>query len=205
MPYFAYFVKQKDRLRKIPHLFLLDNLCRFAYTGCMITIAIRNATTDDAARLSELGATVFIQSYLYSYDQQDMDAYLDKTFGKERITNEINTETVYYYVAEADDVIVGFVKFNTFMWTPRYKGKITFEVEQLYIQKDMEGQNIGSRLITSALDVARQKQYKIVWLSVWENNNRGIRFHQQHGFMIVGDGMFQLGKTERKYLIMQQQ
>ena len=170
----------------------------------MITITIRKATPDDAARLSELGATVFVQSYQYPYDQQDMDSYLYDTFNKEKITEEINSETVYYYVAETD-LIVGYVKFNTYMWTPRYKGKITFEVERLYIQKDMEGQNIGSRLMTTALDAARQKGYKIIWLSVWENNERGIRFHQQHKFIIVGNGVFTLGKTERKYLIMQRE
>lgn len=171
----------------------------------MITSTIRKATLDDAARLSELGATIFVQSYQYSYNQEDMDAYLDETFSKQRIAEEINTETIYYYVAEADDVIVGFVKFYTFRWTPRFKGKITFEVEQLYIQKDMEGQNVGSQLMTTALDIAKQKKYKIIWLSVWENNERGIRFHQQHGFTIIGDGMFTLGKQERKYLVMCQQ
>ena len=97
----------------------------------MITIAIRKATSDDAARLSELGAIVFVQSYQYPYDQQDMDAYLDETFNKQKIAEEINTETIYYYVAEADDIIIGFVKFYTYRWTPRYKGKITFEVERL--------------------------------------------------------------------------
>jgi len=146
----------------------------------MITITIRKARLDDAQRLSELGATVFVQSYQYPYDQQDMDTYLDETFSKEKITKEINTETIYYYVAEADNIIVGFVKFYTFRWTPRYKGKITVEIERLYIQINMEGQNIGSRLMATALDAAQQKNYKIIWLSVWENNERGIRFHQQH-------------------------
>lgn len=171
----------------------------------MITSTIRKATLDDAARLSELGALVFSQSYQHSYDQEDMDAYLDETFSKQRIAEEINTETIYYCVAESDDIIVGFIKFFTFRWTPRFKGKITFEVERLYIQKEMEGQNIGSQLMATALDIARNKNYKIIWLSVWENNDRGIQFHQQHGFTIIGDGVFTLGKQERKYLIMCQQ
>jgi len=219
-----------------------------------MTIAtIRRATLDDAARLSELGATIFVQSYQYPCDQGDMDAYLDETFSKEKIIKEINSETIYYYVAEmkpsklpasqygasrkgfpgppqccqqragagipedvaalskgevcaeASNSIIGFVKFYTYRWTPRFKGKITFEVERLYIQKEMEGKNIGSQLMTTALNEAKQKNYKIIWLSVWENNERGIRFHQQYGFIIIGDGMFKLGKTEQKYLIMQQQ
>lgn len=167
------------------------------------TSTIRKATPDDAARLSELGATIFAQSYQHSYDQKDMDAYLDETFNKQKIAEEISTETIYYYVAEADNVIVGFVKFFTYRWTPRFQGKVTFEVERLYIQKDMEGKNIGSRLMATALDVAQQKNYKIIWLSVWKNNERGIHFHQQRGFNIIGDGMFTLGATQRKYLIMQ--
>jgi len=169
------------------------------------TLTIRKATLDDAARLSEIGATVFVQSYQHSYDQNDMDTYLDETFNKQRIAEEISTEAIYYFVAEVDDVIVGFVKFYTFRWTPRFKGKITVEVERLYIQKKMEGKNIGSRLMATALDIAQQKDYKIIWLSVWENNERGIRFHQQHGFNIIGNGMFTLGKQKRKYLIMRYQ
>jgi len=89
------------------------------------------------------------------------------------------------------------------MWTRRFKGKITFEIERLYIQKDMEGQSIGSRLMATALDAAKKKNYKIIWLSVWEINEKAISFHQQHGFHIIGDGMFTLGKTEQKYLVMQ--
>jgi len=169
----------------------------------MITATIRKATPDDAARLSELGAAIFVQSYQYPCNQDDMDAYLDETFSKQKITEEINSETVYYFVAVIDS-IVGFVKFYTYRWTPRFKGKITFEIERLYIQKEMEGQNIGSQLMTTALDVAQQKNYEIIWLSVWKNNERGVRFHQQHGFIIIGDGIFKLGKTERKYLVMQQ-
>jgi len=168
-------------------------------------LTIRKAAPDDAARLSELGATVFAQSYQHSYDQKDMDTYLDETFSKQKIAEDIATKAIYYYVAEADDAIVGFIKFYTYRWTPRFKGKITFEVERLYIQKEMEGKNIGSRLMTTALDIAHQKDYKIIWLSVWENNARGIRFHQQHGFNIIGDGLFALGKQQRKYLIMRHQ
>ena len=125
----------------------------------MIIATIRKATPDDAARLSELGATVFVQSYQHPYDQEDMDMYLDETFSEEKIAEEINTEAIYYYVAEIDS-IVGFIKFYTFRWTPRFKGKITVEVERLYIQKEMEGKNIGSQLMRTALNVAKQKNYK---------------------------------------------
>jgi len=63
--------------------------------------------------------------------------------------------------------------------------------------------NIGRRLMTTALDAAQQRNYKIIWLSVWENNKKAIAFHQQFGFIAIGDGTFTLGKSERKYLIMQ--
>jgi len=67
----------------------------------------------------------------------------------------------------------------------------------------MEGKNIGRHLMTTALDAAQKRGYRIIWLSVWENNKKAIAFHQQFGFVPVGKGTFILGKSERKYLIMQ--
>jgi len=165
-------------------------------------ITIRKATLDDVPRLSEIGATVYVHSYNYDYNQADMDAYLDSTFSKEQIIKELNCETNYYYVAETDSII-GFVKFKTWVWTPRFKGKITFEVERLYIQEDMEGKNIGSRLMQLTVEEGKKHNYTIIWLSVWENNTRAIAFHKLNGFEIIGDGIFKMGPIERKYLIMQ--
>jgi len=184
------------RLRKLP-LFLI--LKRMSTDDLQITI--REAKPTDAGRIAELGQEVFLQSYQHPYDPADMDAYLKEKLGIQSIAEDLQTETVYYYVAETDR-IVGFVKFHTYMWTPRFKGKITFEVERLYIQKDMEGKSIGSRLMSKAIAVGHEKQYTIIWLSVWENNTKAISFHKQHGFEIIGDGIFTLGETECKYLIM---
>lgn len=168
----------------------------------ILPITIRKANTQDAGCLSELSKEAFQRSYPYSYDQPDMDAYLKKHLSEKKIIEDLKVPTIHYYIAETE-TIVGLVKFNTCMWTPRFKGRLTFEVERLYIQKDMEGKKIGSRLMSKTIEEGQLKNYTIIWLSVWEKNVRAISFHKRHGFTIIGDGVFRMGKSDLKYLVMQ--
>jgi len=167
-----------------------------------LIITIREATSKDANRISKIGTSVFLSSYQYAHDQNDMDIYLKENFSKNKIKEDLLIKTVHYFVAETNGIVVGLVKINTNMWTWRFKGRLTLEVQRLYIPKDMEGKNIGRRLMSAALDAAEKRNYKIIWLSVWENNKKAIIFHRQFGFSIVGDGTFCMGKSKRKYLIM---
>jgi len=133
-----------------------------------------------------------------------MEAYLKEHFGKEKILEELEDKNIIYFVAETDS-IVGFVKANANKWTWRFKGRLTFEVERLYVRNDMVGKNIGSRLMQTVLEVAQKKGFRIIWLSVWKNNEKPIAFHQRHGFVVIGEGTFTLGETERAYLVMQKE
>jgi ribosomal protein S18 acetylase RimI-like enzyme len=43
------------------------------------------------------------------------------------------------------------------------------------------------------LDQARQWGCDVIWLAVWEENPRAIRFYEKHGFQKAGVKTFQLG------------
>jgi len=193
------------RIERMILSFAIDKPVPFPYTEGVAAdhpeFTIREAKAEDASRIAELGAEVFLTSHQFPHEPGVTEAYTKEHFGAEKILNDLNKDTVYYYVAVADS-IVGFVKFISCQWTPRFPGKITFEVKHLYIQPGMEGKGIGSRLMALAVDAGRRKNYKIIWLSVWENNTRAIRFHQRHGFEVIGEGEFSLGSARRKYLVM---
>lgn len=165
-------------------------------------ITIRKATLEDAERIAGLSAEVFLESYRYPHEQEEMTLYLEEKFNKETISEELQDKNIIYFVT-VTDTIVGFVKVNMNKWTWRFKGRLTFEVERLYIQKDMLGKKIGSRLMTTALEAAQKRGFRILWLTVWENNKKAIAFHQRVSFSIIGDGLFTLGTTQRTYLAMQ--
>lgn len=167
-----------------------------------LSITIRRACAEDAGSISALGAKVFLESYKYPHQQEDMAAYLVKHFSKEKILKELSDKNIFYFVASAGG-LVGFIKVNANKWTWRFKGRLTFEFERLYIQNDMVGKGIGSRLMKTALKSGRTRGFRIIWLSVWKNNEKSIAFHERHGFTTIGEGVFTLGGTQRTYLVMQ--
>jgi ribosomal protein S18 acetylase RimI-like enzyme len=44
-----------------------------------------------------------------------------------------------------------------------------------------------------ALDYAREKGYEVVWLGVWGENQKAMRFYRKYGFEIFGEHKFLVG------------
>jgi diamine N-acetyltransferase len=50
---------------------------------------------------------------------------------------------------------------------------------------------------------ARSRGGDVVWLGVWEKNDRAIQFYQRKGFTVAGITTFQLGADLQHDLLMQ--
>jgi ribosomal protein S18 acetylase RimI-like enzyme len=55
------------------------------------------------------------------------------------------------------------------------------------------GKGVGKILMQSCLDVAKEKSKEVVWLGVWEKNQRAIDFYTKWGFEKFGETSFLLG------------
>jgi len=60
-------------------------------------------------------------------------------------------------------------------------------------------------LFQKALDIAAQKEVDFVWLGVWENNAKAIRFYRKNGFVIFDKHVFMLGNDKQTDLMMKRQ
>lgn len=63
--------------------------------------------------------------------------------------------------------------------------------------KSLPKKGVGKFLLEHAINSARQKQKKYVWLGVWEKNERALRFYEQNGFYRIGTHCFILGKDRQ--------
>lgn len=73
------------------------------------------------------------------------------------------------------------------------------EVKQLYVDHFFEGQGIGSRLLSFALETG-----KVNHLWVLEKNSRAAAFYRRHGFRDSGVWCFEEGTPERVLLMVRQ-
>ncbi len=76
------------------------------------------------------------------------------------------------------------------------------EIERIYVLHDFHGKGVAQRLYDKAIQVARLKHADFVWLGVWEENPRAIRFYQKNGFVVFDKHTFLLGTDEQTDLMM---
>ncbi|WP_215222573.1 GNAT family N-acetyltransferase [Echinicola shivajiensis] len=53
-------------------------------------------------------------------------------------------------------------------------------------------------LYNKAIELAEEKDVEYVWLGVWEQNPRAIRFYEKNGFKAFDKHVFKLGNDETK-------
>ena len=64
------------------------------------------------------------------------------------------------------------------------------------------GKQAGQLLLETAIEIARQKQVKYVWLGVSEENPRAIRFYEKNGFVKFDEHIFNLAGDEQVDIMM---
>jgi ribosomal protein S18 acetylase RimI-like enzyme len=67
------------------------------------------------------------------------------------------------------------------------------ELKRLDVARAWHGQRVAQALMDVALDAARARGARTVWLGVWERNPRAIAFYAKYGFTRVGEHTFVLG------------
>jgi ribosomal protein S18 acetylase RimI-like enzyme len=52
------------------------------------------------------------------------------------------------------------------------------------------------------IQAAVRKDSDCLWLGVWERNPKAIAFYRKHGFRVVGEHSFMLGRDQQRDLIL---
>ena len=140
---------------------------------------IRKATAEDVSRLAEI--LVFVRRINfypifgdagYAFGEQQVIPT-----AKEYLSDPALLERTYVY---DDGIVRGLIE---------VKGH---EIVKLYVDHFFQGQGIGDKLLTFAL-----QQFDIRYLYALEKNTGAIRFYERHGFTFRGEWMYEEDTTER--------
>ena len=143
-----------------------------------MSVNIRLAIPEDQMRCSELlnvlGEATSSQNEIFDSD----------TFGK-LICNERGS----LVIAEENGIILGMasVSFNLAL---RYNGEYC-QLEELVVDQDARGKNVGGLLIQEALRLAKNRGCKEFGLYLLESTKHNQPFYEKYGFVKIGDEMRQ--------------
>ncbi len=168
----------------------------------MENIKTRRITIDDLEKLQKIGRNTFEETFSESNSEQNMKDYLEEGFSKEKLTTELNDKNSEFYFATIESEIVGYLKINFGESQTELKDSKSLEIERIYVSKEFHGKSVGQLLYDKAIEIAKLKETEYVWLGVWEENPRAIRFYKKNGFVEFDKHIFKLGNDEQTDIMM---
>lgn len=171
----------------------------------MENFEIRRVKLSDLDQLQKICKQTFFETFSELNTEENMKKYLEEGFSLEKLTSEIQNENSELYFAIIDNELIGYLKINFGKSQTEMKADNSLEIERIYVLQKFHGKKIGQLLYEKALAIAKQKEIEYVWLGVWEENPRAIRFYQKNGFVEFDKHIFKLGDDEQTDIMMKLQ
>lgn len=163
---------------------------------------IRKLNLSDIENLQKMSIQTFRETFEELNSEEDMQQYIVENLNAEKLKCEIANPDSEFFFAENESEILGYLKLNFKESQTEKLDEHYFEIERIYVLKAFLGQKIGQFLLNKAIEIGREKKLEYVWLGVWEENHRAIRFYEKNGFSVFGKHDFILGDDVQTDLLM---
>ncbi|SHN09948.1 GNAT family N-acetyltransferase [Chitinophaga sp. CF418] len=165
-------------------------------------VSIRRTSAEDIEHLRQIGKDTFFETFGHSNTEADMKKYLDENFSPEKVSAELSNPDSQFFIAWEGDTPIGYLKLNTGKAQTEPQEDSAIEIERIYVLGAYHGKKIGQLLYEKALEVAQIQNKSFIWLGVWEENPRAIRFYEKNGFVAFSKHIFKLGEDEQVDVMM---
>lgn len=166
-------------------------------------ITIRPADAGDARLISALATVTFFEAYFEQDEPPDLANYLAESFSADIIAKELADPETFFFLIHRGRPAVGYAKMRVKEPHSSVTSRNAIELQRIYAVERVWGTGVGEKLLGHCVDFARQKRKDVVWLGVWEENPRAIRFYEKHGFTRVGTLEFPYGDSVGVNAVMQ--
>lgn len=169
-----------------------------------MSVIIKQATfPNDLKMVQEIGRETFKETFESQNTAEDMEKYLRESFSDDKLTKEMLNKDSSFYLAFINDKPAGYLKinFNDSQTEPDHPGSM--ELERIYVLQSSKRMGIGSKLLETAIERAKEAKVSHIWLGVWEHNIPAQKFYEKYGFIRKGSHTFVLGNDPQTDYIME--
>jgi diamine N-acetyltransferase len=153
----------------------------------------RIASEKDAALIADISRQTFYETFSPQNTPENMDKFMNFQFTREKLMAELHDPENIFLLAYHGDKLAGYAKLRDSEHTEHLENSAAIEIVRIYSITSMIGKGIGKLLMQTCIDIARNRNKAIVWLGVWEKNQRAIDFYTAWGFEKFGEQNFILG------------
>jgi diamine N-acetyltransferase len=155
-------------------------------------IKISRASDEHLPILTSIGSKTLHESHGRSAPAHIMNAYVDEKFSEAALKEELDDPNNIFHIIYYNNIPTGYSKIiYNIPIDPVPFSNIT-KMERLYLLEEFHGLKLGHELMEFNVNLSKQNNQAGMWLYVWKENHRALRFYEKAGFTIVGDGWFRL-------------
>ncbi|MBX2829482.1 MAG: GNAT family N-acetyltransferase [Flavobacteriaceae bacterium] len=166
-------------------------------------IEIKKATEKDAEILALLGTITYSESHSHFIDNKaDLDAYLNKAFAVSNIQDELNNSNNAFFIIYSNKLPVGYAKLVLNSGHNDKPSNHACKLDKIYILQHFIPLKIGQQFLTFLEAFVMEQSLDTIWLSVYTENKRAIRFYERNGYIEAGKMTFSVNDTPYENLIL---
>lgn len=171
----------------------------------MNEFVIKQLTVSEVQILRQVSIDTFIDTYSKFNTAENMQMYVQQHFNEEQLISELESDSNFFFGIFDGDALAGYTKLRTTEHPEELKWKKHIELERIYAAKKYHGKGLGYRMMHYCLQFASENNYDVLWLGVWEKNERAIHFYKKSGFEIFSRHVFMLGTDEQTDWLMKKE
>ncbi len=156
-------------------------------------ISIRFATNKDAELIADMSRQTFYETFAPSNTKENMERFMNEVFTKKALLKEVGTEGNIFLLAYDEGEPVGYVRMRHSKKMPELNNADAIEIARIYATASSIGKGVGKALMERCIQIATEQNKDILWLGVWEHNQRAIDFYTKWGFEKFSTHIFKLG------------
>jgi diamine N-acetyltransferase len=163
---------------------------------------IRKATVNDVSLIADFGARTFKEAYAASTPPEELAEYVISNFNSSHIEAQLKDQSSTFILAYLAGELVGYSMLWADVSSAEIAGSNPVELVRIYVDTKRTSEGFGSSLIEACLRHSEEAGHDVIWLGVWEKNERAIAFYKKWGFKKTGLKEFLLGNEVQRDLIM---
>lgn len=168
-------------------------------------VTIRFGTSADAELIADISRKTFFETFAADNKKENMDAFMNEIFTKEALMKEVGAAGNIFFLAFDGDSPVGYARMREGEKLGELAGQSAIEIARIYAVQSSIGKGVGSALMKKCIDTAIEMNKEVLWLGVWERNQRAIQFYGKWGFERFSTHVFMLGDDAQTDWLMKKQ
>jgi ribosomal protein S18 acetylase RimI-like enzyme len=163
---------------------------------------LREATEDDISSLITFGRQEFERTFSHLYPTEDLQIFLEENYNENVYESWLKDDDNIILIAYNDNnEILGSIvtgKNTLPLQHCGYDDSFTsdaWEIKRLYVHPSTFGLGLGGLLLKKSFEWLNSRgHYANIFLGVYSENHRALKFYAKHNFEKIGEHGFVVGK-----------